>query len=308
MKICVTGGAGFIASHIADKYLELGHDVVILDNLITGKIENVNPKAKFIEIDITDDKILDIFKEEKFDILCHYAAQMDVRRSVANPKFDAHTNIVGGLNLYEAAKETGVKKIIFASSGGTVYGEQDYFPADENHPRRPCSPYGIAKASNELYLAYYNDVYGIKSVIYRYGNVYGARQNPFGEAGVIAIFAMKMLSGEMPIINGTGLQTRDYIHIEDVVSANVLALEDNVQGTYNVCFGTETNVVEILAAINKALNMSAPETHGEAKAGEQMRVYIAWDKINKDYGWKPKYNLDEGIAKTMEFFKDKYGK
>ncbi|MBI5325183.1 MAG: NAD-dependent epimerase/dehydratase family protein [Ignavibacteriae bacterium] len=233
MKILVTGGAGFIASHITDAYINAGHDVFIIDNFSSGRKENVNHKATLIEMDINDEKVDELFKIEKFDIINHHAAQMDVRFSVDNPRFDATTNILGSLNLYESAKKYGVKKVIFASTGGAVYGEQDYFPADENHPTSPCSPYGIAKLANEKYLFYYKQIFGMEHVIFRYVNVYGPRQNPHGEAGVVAIFINKMLSGNQPVINGDGLNTRDYVFVEDVVKANLLALKSNVSGIYN---------------------------------------------------------------------------
>ena len=223
MKIIVTGGAGFIGSHIVDAYCALGHDVVILDNFSSGKIENCNPKARIITMDITAEAINNLFEKERFDVLNHHAAQMDVRVSVNDPQFDASTNILGGLNLYEAAKKNGVKKIIFASSGGTVYGEQQEFPASEDHPKQPLSPYGISKLANEHYLYYYKQEYGISSVILRYANIYGPRQNPHGEAGVVAIFTNKLLAGQEPVINGDGLQTRDYVFVSDVVQANIHA-------------------------------------------------------------------------------------
>ena len=191
-------------------------------------MENLNPKAKLFEMDIINEKVKEIFRNEKFDMLNHHAAQMDVRFSVNNPIFDAKTNIIGGINLYESAKESGVKKIIFSSTGGAIYGEQDYFPADEEHPLRPCSPYGIAKLANEKYLYYYKDAYGIDYVALRYANVYGPRQNPHGEAGVVAIFANKMLFGKQPVINGDGLNSRDYVFVADVVRANLLALKADV--------------------------------------------------------------------------------
>jgi UDP-glucose 4-epimerase len=306
MKICVTGGAGFIASHIADAYVELGHDVVIIDNFSSGKHENVNPKAKVIDIDVTDESILEVFKTEKFDVVNHHAAQMDVRRSVSDPKFDAVTNIIGGLNMYEAARETGVKKIIFASTGGAIYGEQDYFPADEKHPQQPYSPYGISKLSNEKYLFYYKQIHGMEYVALRYTNVYGPRQNPHGEAGVVAIFTNRMLDGGQPMINGDGLQTRDYVYVGDVVRANVLALGDNAQGIYNVCTTVESTVVDLFRILKDATGSDCEEKHAEAKAGEQMRSVCSFEKIESELGWSPQVVLKDGLQKTVEFFKEKH--
>ncbi len=302
-KILVTGGAGFIASHIVDAYVDSGFDVVVIDNLSTGKEENLNPKARFIRMDINDENIPRLFKKEKFDILSHHAAQMDVRVSVRDPVFDATTNILGSLNLYEAAKDTGVKKIIFASSGGTVYGEQDYFPADEMHPTRPCSPYGISKMVNEKYLYYYKEVYGVDYVVLRYGNVYGPRQNPHGEAGVVAIFTERMLSGKQPVINGDGLITRDYIYITDVVKANMVALVQPVSGIYNVTTGKETNVNYIFRSLKKLTNSDCSEFHGEPKAGEQRRAVCSNHKFFNDYGWKPEIGFEDGLKLTVDYFR-----
>jgi len=300
MKILVTGGAGFIASHITDAYINAGHEVHILDNLSTGLEINLNPKAKFINLDINSPEIRELFKAEKYDFISHHAAQMNVRVSVGDPIFDATTNILGSLNLFEAAKDTGVKKITFASSGGTIYGEQDYFPADEEHPTRPCSPYGIAKLSVEKYLFYYKEVYGLDYVSFRYGNVYGRRQNPHGEAGVVAIFINKMLAGEQPVINGDGLITRDYVYIDDVVRANVLALNDEVSGIYNITNAVETNVNTIFRGIKDLLKSNAEEFHGPAKAGEQRRSVCSFDKIKSMHGFEPKFSFADGLKLTVE--------
>ncbi|MFN5308444.1 MAG: NAD-dependent epimerase/dehydratase family protein [Candidatus Kapaibacterium sp.] len=302
MKIIVTGGAGFIGSHIVDAYCALGHDVVILDNFSSGKIENCNPKARIITMDITAEAINDLFEKERFDVLNHHAAQMDVRVSVNDPQFDASTNILGGLNLYEAAKKNGVKKIIFASSGGTVYGEQQEFPASEDHPKQPLSPYGISKLANEHYLYYYKQEYGIPSVILRYANIYGPRQNPHGEAGVVAIFTNKLLAGQEPVINGDGLQTRDYVFVSDVVQANIHALSDTMEGAFNIGTEKETDVVTIFRHLNDIIGGNSPEKYGAAKPGEQRRSVISHKKIKEHYGWMPTVSFREGLEKTVEFF------
>ena len=231
---------------------------------------------------------------------------MDVRRSVSDPKFDASVNVVGGLNVFESAKKHRVKKIIFSSTGGAIYGEQDYFPANEEHPTRPLSPYGITKLCTEKYLFFYNAVYGMKYVILRYANIYGPRQNPHGEAGVVAIFCNKMLKGEQPVINGDGKQTRDYTFVADVVKANVAALQYNGSNIYNIGTGIETDVNKLFLELRSHLNPSCPEQHAPAKAGEQQRSVISYKKIESDLGWKPTVQLGEGLRLTAEYFKNKY--
>lgn len=303
MKIALTGGAGFIASHVADAYLHLGHEVHIFDNLSMGKRENLNPAARFFEIDISSPEISRIFESEKYDLLNHHAAQLDVRVSVRDPLFDANTNILGSLNLYEAARNSGIRKIIFASSGGTVYGEQIYFPADEEHPTNPCSPYGIAKLTNEKYLAYYRDVWGIPFTVLRYANIYGPRQNPHGEAGVVAIFTDKMLAGEQAFINGDGKITRDYIFISDVVRANIIALGESVQGIYNIGTGIEHDVNYIFRHLKELTGSDIQEIHAEAKAGEQLRSVIANRKFFEEHGWKPEISFLDGLKLTVESFR-----
>jgi UDP-glucose 4-epimerase len=303
MKIAVTGGAGFIASHIADAYLSLGHEVVIIDNLSTGKRENIPANARFIEMDVNDSGIPELFMEEKFDIVNHHAAQMDVRVSVQDPTYDARINILGGINIYESALRSGVKKIIFASSGGTVYGEQEYFPADERHPTKPISPYGIAKLSNEQYLYYYAHVHGLPSVAFRYANIYGPRQNPHGEAGVIAIFAQKLLKGEQPVINGDGLQTRDYVYVGDVVAANILALQPQMIGAYNIGTGIETDVNTLFGHLRDLTQSTCEEQHAPAKQGEQMRSVLSHERIFASFGWTPKMDIVEGLSRTVDSFR-----
>jgi len=305
MNILVTGGAGFIGSNIVDEYLRAGHTVVIVDNLSTGKIDNVNPNAKFHAIDLRDPAIETVFKELKIDVINHHAAQMDVRKSVADPRIDASVNILGLLNVMELGVRYGVKKVIFSSTGGAIYGEQDSFPADEKHPLRPLSPYGITKLATEKYLYFYNAVYGIEHVILRYANIYGPRQNPHGEAGVIAIFADKMLKGEQPVINGDGKQTRDYVYVSDVVRANVLALTYPSSDIFNIGTGVESDVNMLFRTIKKFSGATCEEKHAEAKKGEQMRSVIDHSKARKILGWEPTVTLDDGLKKTVEFFKEK---
>ncbi|MCX7878657.1 MAG: NAD-dependent epimerase/dehydratase family protein [Ignavibacteria bacterium] len=304
MNILVTGGAGFIGSHVADAYINAGHNVIIIDNMSTGVKEFINPSAVFYEMDITDERVREVFSKHKIDIINHHAAQIDLRKSVASPMFDIDVNIKGSVNLLENAVKHGVKKFIFASTGGAIYGEHDYFPADENHPTRPYAPYGINKLCVEKYLYYYHHVYGLKYVILRYANVYGPRQNPHGECGVIAIFTEKILNGIEPLINGDGLQTRDYVFINDVVNANVLALDCDEPVIYNVGTGEETDVNYIFRKINEFAEADFPEKHGPPKAGEQRRSALSYEKINKELGWKPEMKIEEGLKVTIEYFKN----
>jgi UDP-glucose 4-epimerase len=306
MKILVTGGAGFIGSHVVDAYLELGHEVVVVDNLSSGSIGNLNPKAKFYKMDIRDSDIEDLFKNEKPDVVNHHAAQMDVRKSVEDPIYDADVNIIGSLNLLQNCIRYGVKKFIFASTGGAIYGEQDYFPADEEHPTRPLSPYGVAKLTVEKYLYFYKEVHGLNYVVLRYANIYGSRQNPHGEAGVVAIFTSKMLKGEQPVINGDGFQTRDYTFVGDVVRANVLALSYEKSDVFNIGTGIETDVNTLFQKLKQLTGANCDEFHGPAKPGEQRRSVISYEKIYKTLGWKPMTSLDEGLRLTVEFFKNKF--
>ena len=303
MKILITGGAGFIASHIADACIREGYDVTIVDDLSVGKRENVNPNAAFYQIDIRDPKLKDVFANAKFDTVIHHAAQMDVRKSVDDPTFDASVNILGSINLLENSLRYGVGKFMFASTGGAIYGEQEYFPADERHPLRPLSPYGVAKLSVEKYLFYYEQVHGLRSISLRYANVYGPRQNPHGEAGVIAIFTDKMLKGEHPIINGDGTQTRDYTYIDDVVRANLFALRHQASAIFNVGTGLETDVNTLFRILNSLTGGGTKEMHAPAKKGEQRRSVLDYSLIAKTFGWKPTVALEEGLRRTVEFFR-----
>ncbi len=304
MKVLVTGGAGFIGSNIVDALISAGHDVVVVDNLYMGRTKNLNPKAKFYLLDLRADELGKVFALEKFDVVFHEAAQMDVRRSVENPIFDAQVNVLGTLNVLQNSVKNGVKKVVFASTGGAIYGEQDYFPADEKHPNRPVSPYGITKLTVEKYLYFYKLTYGLQHVILRYANVYGPRQNPHGEAGVVAIFIEKMLLGEQPVINGDGTQTRDFVFVEDVVRANLLALDYPETDVFNVGTAIETDVNTIFRELNKIIDRNTPETHGPAKEGEQQRSVIDYSKTKKLLGWEPKVSLQEGLRKTVDYFQN----
>jgi UDP-glucose 4-epimerase len=305
LNILVTGGAGFIGSHVVDAFIQQGHRVVVVDDLSSGTKENVNPAASFVLLDIRNAELERVFQRERFDIVCHHAAQMDVRRSVSEPQFDASVNVLGGLNVFENARKHGVKKILFASTGGAIYGEQDYFPADEFHPLRPLSPYGITKLCTEKYLFYYKEIHGIDFVVLRYANVYGPRQNPLGEAGVVAIFASKLIRKERPVINGDGKQTRDYTYVGDVVKANVAALGYQGSNIFNVGTGTEHDVNFLFEHLRAVLNPACPEQHGPAKLGEQQRSVISSAKIERELGWRPSIVLKDGLRLTAEYFKSR---
>lgn len=309
MNILVTGGAGFIASHIVDAYIEAGHDVTVIDNLSTGVESNVNPRAELHVVDIRDREAIDrIFESRSFDLVNHHAAQLDVRLSVRDPQFDAAQNITGSLNLFEAARRTGVRRLVFASTGGAVYGEQEYFPADEAHPTNPVSPYGVTKLAVEKYLHYYRATHGIDHLIFRYTNVYGPRQNPHGEAGVIAIFCDRMFRGEAPTINGSGDQTRDYVYVGDLVRAHTSALgylDRGGSGIFNICTAHETTVNELFNILNDLLGGRFVEQHAAAQPGEQLRSVCSFEKALRELQWRPEAGVAEGLAKTLEFYRGK---
>jgi UDP-glucose 4-epimerase len=302
MKVLVTGGAGFIGSHLVDRLVQEGHDVVVVDNLSTGKRKNVNRAATFYRADIQSSRLERVFRNERPSVVMHLAAQMNVRRSVDDPMFDASVNILGTLNVIEQAARHGARKVVFASSGGAIYGEQDIFPAPESHPTRPLSPYGISKLSGEHYLSYYQRVSGIQTVSLRFANVYGPRQDPEGEAGVVAIFIQKMLTGEQPVINGNGRQTRDFVFVEDVVEANLSVMGQGIEGVFNVGTSTETTVNELFAILKELTKSDCKEVHGPAKKGEQLRSTIDATKLRQQLGWEAKVGSSEGLRKTVDYF------
>lgn len=308
MKIVVTGGAGFIGSHIVDAYVERGHEVHVLDDLSTGQKSNLNPKAELHQIDIANSETARLIERIKPDALSHQAAQMDVRHSVADPTFDARVNIIGFIHLLEGAKNSGVKKVIFASSGGAVYGEQDVFPAPEDHPTRPASPYGVSKRSGELYLSYYQQAFGVPYIALRYANVYGPRQSAKGEAGVVAIFLSALLSGKTPVINGDGKQTRDYVYVGDVVAGNVAALDSSFVGPINIGTSVETDVVTIFHHLRQATGSCIEARHGPAKAGEQRRSCVDTSRAAQALGWRPQMALEDGLRRTADHYKENAGR
>jgi UDP-glucose 4-epimerase len=306
MKILVTGGAGFIASHVADALVAEGHSVHIVDDLSGGKEENVPTRAVFHRADIRSDEIRSLFHDERFEMVVHHAAQMDVRRSVGDPRFDADVNLIGFLNLMEAGRENGLQKVVFASTGGAIYGEPEYVPQDEQHPLQPLSPYGITKLCTERYLYYYEQEWGISYVALRYANVYGPRQNPHGEAGVVAIFAERMLQGRQPVIYGDGEQTRDYVFVGDVVRANVQAVAFDGTGTFNVGTGKETSVNELFRKIRDRIDGTIDEVHEKGRPGEQRRSVLDYSYSGKVLGWQPRTTLEEGLDETVAWFKEKF--
>jgi len=304
MNVLVTGGAGFIGSHIVDRCVQEGHQVSVIDNLSTGKKKNLNRNVAFYKMDIGSSRIERAFNSERPVVLVHMAAQMNVRRSTEAPQFDAQVNILGTINLLEQAVKYGVRKVVFASSGGTVYGDQQVFPADESHPLQPLSPYGISKLSCEYYLKYFECVAGMKYVALRFANVYGPRQNPEGEAGVVAIFSQKLLQGEQPLINGNGMQTRDYVYIGDVLEAVMRSMHSEVTGIFNVGTGLETTVNAIFTELTALTNSACKEIHGPAKKGELERSVLDAGKLTKETGWEAVVPLADGLSETVQFFRE----
>ena len=307
MRILVSGGAGFIGSHTVDALVAGGgHEVSIIDDLSAGKREQVNPRARFYQADVRDAAaVRGLFERERPETLVHLAAQMDVRRSVADPAFDAQVNLVGFLNLMEAGRAHGLRRVVFSSTGGAIYGEQDRFPCDEDHPLRPVSPYGVAKLATEKYLFFYRAQYGIDYVAMRYANVYGPRQDPHGEAGVVAIFCGRILEDRAATIYGDGKQTRDYVFVADVVRANAAAVASAVSGAFNIGTGIETNVNQLYASLARSAGTSRAPEYGPARPGEQMRSVILPARAAKELGWRAQVELADGLAQTLRYFRER---
>lgn len=305
MKVLVTGGAGFIGSHVVDTYINDNYEVVVVDDLSTGRISNLNPKATFFEIDIRSSQLAEIFEKERPDYVNHHAAQMDVRRSIAEPLFDADVNILGSINLIECATKYNVKRFVYISTGGAVYGEPEYLPCDEEHPISPICQYGASKHTVEHYLYMYKVNYGLDYTVLRYPNVYGPRQDPHGEAGVVAIFTGQMLAGDQVIINGDGEQERDFVYVGDCAQANLMALSDHKDnGIFNLGSGRGTSVNEIFRALKRVTGYEREPVHGPAKLGETRRIYLDASKANRELGWVPTVRLENGMELTVDYFKN----
>jgi UDP-glucose 4-epimerase len=305
MKVLVTGGAGFIGSHLVDRLVMEGHEAVVVDNLATGKRRNINRAARFYKMDIQSWRLERVFRNERPNVVMHLAAQMDVRKSVEDPMFDAQVNVLGTLNVLQQAVRHGVRKVIFSSSGGAIYGEQEIYPAPEVHVTKPLSPYGLSKLCGEQYLSYYQRVSGLQAVSLRYANVYGPRQDPEGEAGVVAIFIQKMLNNEQAVINGNGRQTRDFVFVDDVVEANLAMMGQETQGTYNVGTGVETSINDLFRILIQHTGSTCKEIHGPAKKGEQARSVIDNTKLRHEVSWEPRADLSDGLKKTVEYFRER---
>jgi UDP-glucose 4-epimerase len=309
MKILVTGGAGFIGSHTVDGLLAASHDVAVLDNLSAGRRENLDSRARFYQVDLRDAPAVgEVLARERPEAIYHFAAQMDVRRSVADPAFDAQVNLVGMLNLIEAARIHGLQRVIFASTGGAIYGEQQVFPCGEDHPCQPVSPYGVAKLATENYLHFYHVQYGIQFVALRYANVYGPRQDPHGEAGVVAIFCARLLSGQPCTIYGDGGQTRDYVNVGDVVRANLAALAAPARSLLNIGTGVETDVNQLYAHLARAAGVDRAPVYAAARPGEQRRSVISPERARRELGWEPRVSLVEGLRETLAYFRARAGR
>src|SRR3954468_14568291 len=302
MHVIVTGGAGFIGAHTCRALLAKGHRVTVVDDLSHGKREAVPQGAELVVLDVRDPKLVTEMEQRRPDAVVHLAAQMDVRKSVADPLFDASVNVLGTLSALESASRAGVRRFVFASSGGAVYGEQDVFPATESHPRRPASPYGTSKLCGEEYVEHYGRSHGMSTLCLRYANVYGPGQDPLGEAGVVAIFLHQLLEGRAPRINGDGLQTRDFVFVEDVARANLLGVESDASGALNVGTARESNIVQLADKLVKATGGPKP-TYGPSAPGEQRRSVIDPAAAKKALGWEPRVGFEEGLERTAEWFK-----
>jgi len=305
MKILVTGGAGFIGSHVVNTYINEGHDVIVIDDLSSGEKKLINPKANFYHLNIQSPEVKTILEKEKITVINHHAAQISVSESFSNPLFDANSNIIGTLQLLQNAVSLRIRKFIFASTGGAMYGEQKSFPASEDHPCQPLSPYGISKLCAENYINYFCMQHGLNTTILRYSNVYGPYQNPHGEAGVVAIFCQRLIEGLSPIIYGDGKQTRDFIYVRDITKANTLALDPKCIGIFNVGTGNEVSVNFLTQSLLKISELDISAEHKPARKGEQRRSAIDSKKLLKSFGWKPDVALEKGLVETFNYFKDK---
>ncbi|MCH8349303.1 MAG: SDR family oxidoreductase [Chloroflexi bacterium] len=300
----VTGGAGFIGSHLVDRLVSQGFRVVVIDNLSTGKLKNLNPAATFHHVDITNKSVVEVFQREQPDLVFHLAAQASVSASTKDPIQDSDINVMGTLRLLEAARRCGIEKFIYSSTGGALYGEPQYTPCDENHPIVPLSPYALSKYVGELYLQLYHRLYLLNYTTLRYGNVYGPRQEPHGEAGVVAIFTQAMLEGKQPQIFGDGNQERDFVYIDDVVEANLAAIERGDADAFNIGTGEKTSVNRIFESIQSIIKYRWGPEHGPARPGEVYQISLDGSKAARELGWTPQATLEEGLGQTVEYFRE----
>ncbi len=307
MKIIVTGGAGFIGSHVVDAYLAAGHQVIVVDNLSTGKSENVNAAARLVEMDLGDAALVDLFLAERPEVVNHHAANASVPVSVRDPSFDARQNVLGTLNVLEAARRAEVSKVIYISSGGAMYGNPQYLPADEEHPSNPVSPYALSKHTGERYVRLYAQQYGLRWTGLRYANVYGPRQDPFGEAGVIAIFCQNLLDGIAPEIHWDGEQTRDFVYVGDCARANLAALQAGDGQAYNVGTGVGTSINLLFRTLAEVTGRSLEPRHGPRRPGDARHSYLDCRKIRRELGWQAEIGLREGLERTWRAFRSGAG-
>lgn len=303
MRALVTGGAGFIGSTLVDALVGGGAEVVVVDDLSRGRREHLNAQARFHELDVREPGLMEIVRRAEPEVVFHHAAQIDVRRSIAEPLHDTLVNVAGTVNLLQACADSGVRRVVFASSGGTVYGDTDRLPTPEDRPLQPASVYGAAKVAGEIYGDMYRRLHGLEFVALRYANVYGPRQDPHGEAGVVAIFIQRLLAGAGATINGDGLQTRDYVYVDDVVAANLAAASTPELGAYNIGTARETDVREIHRLVAAACDSDAAPAHGPAKAGEQQRSCLSVGRARDLLRWTPAVGLETGIARTVDYFR-----